>query len=66
MACDINGIINTWSFFDEFGSVLSQMTSRIVVPGWRDGTVVKSTGCSSKGPEFNSQQPYGGLQLSVM
>ena len=25
--------------------------------GWRDGSVVKSTGCSSRGPEFNSQQP---------
>jgi hypothetical protein len=23
--------------------------------GWRDGLVVKSTYCSSKGPEFNSQ-----------
>jgi hypothetical protein len=22
--------------------------------GWRDGSVVKSTDCSSKGPEFNS------------
>jgi hypothetical protein len=21
--------------------------------GWRDGSVVKSTGCSSRGPEFN-------------
>ncbi|XP_042115416.1 CDK5 regulatory subunit-associated protein 2-like [Peromyscus maniculatus bairdii] len=26
---------------------------------WRDGSEVKSTGCSSKGPEFNSQQPHG-------
>jgi hypothetical protein len=25
--------------------------------GWRDGSVVKSTGCSPRGPEFNSQQP---------
>jgi hypothetical protein len=23
---------------------------------WRDGSVIKSTGCSSRGPEFNSQQ----------
>ena len=23
--------------------------------GWRDGSVVKSTGCSSRDPEFNSQ-----------
>jgi hypothetical protein len=27
--------------------------------------VVKSTDCSSKGPEFNSQQPHGGSQPSV-
>jgi hypothetical protein len=26
--------------------------------GWRDGLVVKSTDCSSKGPEFKSQQPH--------
>jgi hypothetical protein len=25
--------------------------------GWRAGSVVKSTDCSSRGPEFNSQQP---------
>ena len=30
------------------------------------GLVVKSTGCSSRGPAFNSQQPYGGSQPSVM
>jgi hypothetical protein len=34
--------------------------------GWRDGSVVKSTGCSSRGPEFNFQQPHGGSQPSVM
>jgi hypothetical protein len=33
--------------------------------GWRDGSVVKSTNRSSEGPEFKSQQPYGGLQPSV-
>jgi hypothetical protein len=36
----------------------------------RDGLerwlVVKSTVCSSRGPEFNSQQPHGGSQPSVM
>jgi hypothetical protein len=32
--------------------------------GWRDGSAVKSTGCSSRGPEFNSQQPHGGSQDS--
>ena len=34
--------------------------------GWRDGLEVKSTGCSSRGPEFNSQQLHGGSQPSVM
>jgi hypothetical protein len=33
---------------------------------WRDGSAVKSTDCSSKGPEFNSQQPHGGSQPSVI
>jgi hypothetical protein len=36
------------------------------VAGWRDGSVVKNTDYSSRGPEFNSQQPHGGLQPSVM
>jgi hypothetical protein len=30
--------------------------------GWRDGSVVKST---TRCPEFNFQQPHGGLQPSV-
>ena len=34
--------------------------------GWRDGSVVKSTDCSSKGAEFKSQQPHGGSQPSIM
>jgi hypothetical protein len=34
--------------------------------GWRDGAAVKSTDCSSRGPEFNSQQLHGGSQPSVM
>ena len=34
--------------------------------GWRDGSVVKSIACSSRGPEFNSQQPHGDSQPSVM
>jgi hypothetical protein len=34
--------------------------------GWRDDSVVKSTNCSSKSPEFKPQQPHGGSQPSVM
>jgi hypothetical protein len=39
---------------------------RNISKGWRDGSTVKSTDCSSRGPEFNSQQPHGGSQPSVM
>jgi hypothetical protein len=31
----------------------------------RNGLVVKSTGCPSRGPGFNSQHPHGGSQVSV-
>jgi hypothetical protein len=34
--------------------------------GWRDVSEVKCTGCSSRGPEFNSQQLHDGSQPSVM
>jgi hypothetical protein len=34
--------------------------------GWRDGSAVKSTDFSSRGPEFKSQQPHGDPQPSVM
>jgi hypothetical protein len=33
---------------------------------WRDGSAIKRTDCSSRGPEFNSQQPHHDSQLSVM
>jgi hypothetical protein len=36
------------------------------VRGWRDGSAVKSTDCSSEDPKFNSQQPHGGSQPSLM
>ena len=34
--------------------------------GWRDGSAAKCTYCSSRGPEFKSQQAHGGSQPSVM
>jgi hypothetical protein len=34
--------------------------------GWNDGSAVRSTDCSSRGPEFNSQKPHGCSQPSVM
>jgi hypothetical protein len=38
---------------------------KIIKRGRRDGSAVKSTDCSSKGPEFKSQQPHGGSQPSI-
>jgi len=43
-----------------------KVNKKLAYWGWRDGSVVKSTVCSSRGPEFNSQQPHGGSQPSVM
>jgi len=34
--------------------------------GRRDDSELKCTDSSSRGPEFNSQQPHGGSQPSVM
>jgi hypothetical protein len=36
------------------------------IGGWRDGSVVKSTDCSIRGPESNFQHPHGGSQPSVV
>ena len=35
------------------------------VLGWRDGSVVKTTGCSSRRPKFCAQHPHGGPQMLV-
>jgi hypothetical protein len=40
--------------------------SELLFRGWRDGSAVKTTDCSSRGHEFNSQQPHDGSQLSAM
>ena len=45
---------------------INSNTLKIQSRGWRAGSVVKSTDCLSKGPVFNSQQPHGGSQPSVM
>ncbi len=34
--------------------------------GLRDGSAVKSTDCSLRGSEFNSQRPHSGSQSSVI
>lgn len=33
--------------------------------GCRDGSVVRNTGSSCRGPRFNSKHPHGGSQLPV-
>jgi len=33
---------------------------------WRDGSEVRSTDCSSRGPEFKPQKPLSGSQPSLM
>jgi hypothetical protein len=48
------------------GRALNRQMKRFCLEGWRDGSVLKSINCSSRGPEFNSQQPHGGSQSSVM
>jgi hypothetical protein len=42
------------------------LTPEQVFRVWRDSSAVKRTNCSSEGPKFNSQQPHGGSQPSVM
>jgi hypothetical protein len=37
----------------------------VLYGGWRDGSEVKNTDYSSRGPGFNSQHPHGSSQLSV-
>jgi hypothetical protein len=51
-----------WLCLVPFKTTLSRVSDR----GWRDGSMVKTSGCSSKGSEFNSQHPHGGSQPSAM
>jgi hypothetical protein len=39
---------------------------KIVSETCKDGLAVKDTGCSSRGPEFKSLQPYGGSKPPIM
>ena len=41
-------------------------TKKSEVEAGEIGSVIKGTGCSFRGPEFNSQQPHGGSQLLIM
>jgi hypothetical protein len=54
-----------WRAIYSTGKFHLKLSSKNIFGGWRDGSVVKSTSCSSEGPEFKSQQPHGGSQPSV-
>jgi hypothetical protein len=54
---------NEW---DRVGKGRQCQTTKVEPAGWRDGSVVKNTDCSAKGPEFKSQQPHGVSQPSVL
>jgi len=55
-----------WNFPRKCKLILKTKQNKNKNMGWRDGSVVKSTDCSSRGPEFKSQQTHGGSQSSVM
>ena len=46
------------------GDLLMTLNRGKKIGGWRDGSAVKSTNCSFKGPEFKSQQSRDGSQPS--
>jgi hypothetical protein len=58
--------VHPWKPRPSFWLIFRKITAFRNALGWSDGSVVKSTDCSSRGPEFNSQHPYGGSQPSVM
>ena len=46
--------------------IYTEYIHRIEIQGLvRDGSVVKNNGCSSRGPEFNSQQLHDDSQPSI-
>ena len=58
--------MNTNGRENSFQSILSFFFLNTLWWSWRDGSEVKSTNYSSRGPELNSQQPHGGSQPPVM
>jgi hypothetical protein len=65
VGCTQERLGSTLSSLDHLNQLMLCQFSKLNPRGWRDGLAVKSTDCSSKGQEFNSQQPHGGLQPSV-
>lgn len=57
-----------WGFFQNFLFILKYgwvPIIKIFKCGWRDGLVVKDTGCSSRGPGYSSQHWYSDSQSPV-
>jgi hypothetical protein len=50
----------------DFGTSYKAARIKSTWRGWRDGSAVQSTDCSSEGPEFKSQQQHGDSQPLVM
>ena len=59
-------IINIHTYINIYLSYQFCSLRKSWLGGWRDGSEVKSPGCSSRGPKFNSQQPHGGSQPSII
>jgi hypothetical protein len=58
-------VYNAWVQLSQgLGKTITQLKNK--ARDWKGGSAVKSTDCSSRGPQFNSQQPHGGSQQYVM
>jgi hypothetical protein len=56
----LSNFVYLFFFFFRLGKTFS------LVSFLKTGLAVKNTDCSSRGPEFKSQQPHGGSQPSVI
>jgi hypothetical protein len=53
------------SFYSKPFPYLNFVHLKFWIKDWGDGSAVKTTGCSSRGPRFNCQHPSDSSQLSV-
>jgi hypothetical protein len=52
--------------FKSFCFLKNLLDKNFHLRGSRDDSEVKSTGCSSRGPEFNSHQPHGSSEPFIL
>jgi hypothetical protein len=57
--------ICTYPYIDKYIKLKVNIKNILVRGGWRDDSMAKSSGCSSRGPRFNSQHPHGSSKLSA-